>query len=108
MNPLWLVCGTALALDVGAVTQALGSANPGTLFAWCVAHSCASALFCAAFARAVPTGPAASQRDAALLAWSVALFLPVAGMVGLLTLIAPTLYLQTRPAPAPEGWRYSR
>ena len=101
MNPVWLVCGSALALDVGAVTQALGSSAPGSLFAWCVAHSCASALFCAAFARAAPVGPAASPRDALVLAFCVAFFLPVAGMVGLLTLITPTLYLQTLPVPAP-------
>jgi hypothetical protein len=49
----------------------------------------------------VPTGLAASPRDAAVLAFCVAFFLPVAGMVGLLALITPTLYLQTRLAPVP-------
>ena len=99
MKPLWLLCMVALVLDAIASALAL---IVGTgwlaLLGWLLAHVATCLLFAFGFGKGLPSGHTARPRDAAVFTFTLALLLPILGMVGSLALIAPALCWREQPS----------
>jgi hypothetical protein len=94
MNRIWLWCITMLCFDTWVLVQFVSDTSSWrTLLGWLAAHLFVCLFFSAVFSKALCAQTPDRVLKLTVVAYCVSICLPILGMVGMLVLIAPSLFV---------------